>query len=208
MTTVRITDKLRASVTDNIQALYKKFVEQIEKQKPDVGDELFNLMYEPYREAMTLLPKEFFCNRYEIEVRDIVGRPVYIKLKLSSPQLGSFNLPSSEHMKKDDYQDRVTLNRTIRTEHIVDALLAWQEQKDILYAQRDAAQAAVRGILKKHKSLPPAIKDFPPLVEFLPKEVKSKVSVPQHRLSSVTMELDPALKELATRVAIDKMLNQ
>jgi hypothetical protein len=208
MTTVRITDKLRAAVTNNIQDLYHKFVEQIEKQKPDVGDELYNLMYEPHREAMALLPECFFCRRYEIELRKIVDKPVYIKLKLSSPQLGSYGMPSNEHMQKDDYHDRVILNRTIRTEHIVDALLAWQEQKDTLHAQRDAAQAAVRGVLKWHKSLPPAIKDFPPLVEFLPKEVKSKVSVPQHRLSSVTMELDPALKELATRVAIDKMLNQ
>lgn len=208
MTTVRISDKLRSAVDRSIRDLYRRFLVQIEKTKPDVGDEVYAIMYEQHLSNMALLPECFFRAHYDIDVRRIDGCDVCIRLPLSEKRLGSFNLPSNEHIERDDYHDRVIIERTARTEHIVDALLAWVAEKDAIAQQCDAAQAAVRGILEKHKSLPPAIKDFPPLVEFLPKEVKSKVSVPQHRLSSVTMELTPALKELATRVALDKLLNR
>jgi len=63
-------------------------------------------------------------------------------------------------------------------------------------------------VLKTNKSLAPAIKAFPPLVDLLPAVTRIKIDVPQHRLSSVQMELDPHLKRLAAGIALKKMLNR
>jgi hypothetical protein len=49
---------------------------------------------------------------------------------------------------------------------------------------------------------------FPPLVDLLPPEIRRKIEVPQHRLSSVEMEINPDLKRLARDIALHKILNR
>jgi len=73
---------------------------------------------------------------------------------------------------------------------------------------RENGQKAVREILKRYVSLPPAIKAFPPLVELLPAAARGKTDVPQHKLTSAEMELNPHLKQLATDIALSKFLNR
>ena len=73
---------------------------------------------------------------------------------------------------------------------------------------RSNATASVRRVMRANKSLAPAIKAFPPLVDLLPEVTRKKIDVPQHRLSSVQMELDPHLKRLAADIALDKLINR
>jgi hypothetical protein len=207
--TVRISDKLTAMVIENISSLYRKKLEELDKQKPDVGDRLFELIYGPHRHGMELLPKCFFRRFDSIEVGQIDGVKWLIRFKLSTVMLGSYSHPTNETIGLDGYSsDRVALTRTPQTEEIIDAILEWKGKIQTVGEVRMNAQGAVKGILKSYVSLPPAIKAFPPLIDLLSPEVRKKVDVPQHKLTSVEMELNPHLKQLATDIALNKFLNR
>ena len=205
--TVRISDKLSAQVTDNIMVVYRKFIEDAEKEKPDVGDRLYEIMYGPHLPAMNSLPATFFRRLDRVDISHAGDKQLNASFRLSSVQLAAYTHPSGEHITCDQ-GDRVSINRTSVTEDIVDAIRGWRQRIDELYFARDGAIKAMRNVLRKHASLPPAIKMFPPLVDLLLPEIRKKIEVPQHRLSSVEMELNPDLKRLARDIAIHKILNR
>lgn len=206
---VRISDKLIGEVTGNISDLYKYYVEDVEKQKPDVGDRIYDLLYGPYLSRMQDLPETFFRKLDRMEVKLVGEEPLGYSFKLSSLKLGAYTHPPGDNVEGSErHSDKVNIKRTPYTEEIVDAILSWHKQKQELYEVRNNATTSVRRVLKTNKSLAPAIKAFPPLVDLLPAATRIKIDVPQHRLSSVQMELDPHLKRLAADIALKKMLNR
>lgn len=205
---VRISDKLIGEVAGNISDLYRYYVEDVEKQKPDVGDRIYELLYGPYLSRMEQLPTSFFRRIDRIETRFVGEEILSYSFKFSSVKLGSYTHPPGDNVEASDYSDKVNIKRTPYTEEIVDAILSWHKQKQDIYEVRNNATASVRRVLREHKSLAPAIKAFPPLVDLLPAATRIKIDVPQHRLSSVQMELDPHLKRLAADIALKKMLSK
>jgi hypothetical protein len=187
-------------------AIYREFIVEVEKEKPDVGDRLYEIIYGPHRSAMDSLPASFFRRLDRVDISHVGDKQLSISFKLSGVQLAAYTHPSGEYIECTQ-GDRVGINRTSVTEDIVDAILSWRQRIDELYTARDGAIKAVRSVFKKYASLPPAIKTFPPLVDLLPPEIRRKIEVPQHRLSSVEMELNPDLKRLARDIALKKMLN-
>lgn len=205
---VRISDKLIGEVAGNISDVYLWFIEDIEKQKPDVGDRIYELLYGPYLSRMEQLPATFFRKLDRIDTRFVGEEILGYSFKLSSVKLGSYSHPPGDNVEASDYSDRVNIKRTPYTEEIVDAIVSWHKQKQELYEVRNQATDAVRRVMRANKSLAPAIKAFPPLVDLLPAVTRMKIDVPQHRLSSVQMELDPHLKRLAADIALKKMLSK
>lgn len=205
---VRISDKLIGEVAGNISDLYRYYADDIEKQKPDVGDRIYELLYGPYLSQMQQLPAAFFRKLDRIETRFVGEEILGYSFKLSSVKLGSYSHPPGDNVEASDYSDRVNIKRTPYTEEIVDAIISWHKQRQDIYEVRNQATDAVRRVMRANKSLAPAIKAFPPLVDLLPAVTRMKIDVPQHRLSSVQMELDPHLKRLAADIALKKMLNR
>lgn len=207
--TVRISDKLKSEIASAVHGRFKAQIDAAQKAKPDVGDEIYNLIYGPYIEDMDRLPDGFLHTVTSICVSRVGGRPVTTDFALSSKRRIALRNPISEGFAAPTgYSDRMVIYRTERTAHIVDQVFAWQDDIKAVMDARDAAQSAVRGILARFASLPPAIKAFPPLVDLLPSEVRKKIDVPQHRLSSIEMEINPHLKNLATIIAVQKILNR
>jgi hypothetical protein len=205
---VRISDKLIGEVVGNISGLYKYYTDDIDKQKPDVGDRIYELLYGPYLSRMEDLPETFFHKIDRIEVKDVAGGNLGCVFKLSSTRLGSLTHPPGDNVGSSDTRfDAVNIKRTPYTEEIVDAILGWHRQKQDILEVRINSTLAVKRVMREHKSLAPAIKAFPPLVDLLPAATRLKVEVPQHRLMSALMELDPHLKRLASDIALKKMLN-
>lgn len=206
---VRISDKLIGEVTGNISDLYKYFAEDIEKQKPDVGDRIYELLYGPYLSRMQDLPETFFRKFDRIDVKLVAEEPLGYSFKLSSVRLGSYTHPPGDNVEGSErHSDKVNIKRTPYTEEIVDAITSWHKQKQDIYEVRNQTTSAVKRVMRSSKSLAPAIKSFPPLVDLLPAATRQKIDVPQHRLTSALMELDPHLKRLASDLALKKMLNR
>lgn len=205
---VRVSEKLLGEVSGNISDVYHWFIEDIEKQKPDVGDRIYELLYGPYLSRMEQLPETFFRKMDRIETRFVGSENLGYFFKLSSMRMGSYTHPPGDHVEASDYGEKVNIKRTSCTEEVVDAILSWHKQKMDIYEVRGKAIQAVRRVLREHKSLAPAIKAFPPLVDLLPVATRAKIDVPQHRLTSALMELDPHLKRLAADIALKKMLNR
>lgn len=206
---VRISDKLIGEVAGNISDLYRYYADDIEKQKPDVGDRIYDLLYGPYLSRMEQLPVTFFRKFDRIDVRYVGEEILSYSFKFSSVRLGSYTHPPGDNVEgSDTHNDKVNIKRTPYTEEIVDAITSWHKQKTDIYEVRNNATNAVRRVMREHKSLAPAIKAFPPLVDLLPAATRQKIDVPQHRLTSALMELDPHLKRLASDLALKKMLNR
>ena len=206
---VRISDKLIVEVATKINDLYKYFAENIEKQKPDVGDRIYELLYGPYLSRMQDLPTTFFRRMERMDVKSVAEEPLSCSFKLSSVRLGSYTHPSGDNIEcSSTHSDRVYIKRTPYTDELCDAILSWHDQKQDNYEVRNKVTDAVRRVMREHKSLAPAVKAFPPLVDLLPAATRQKIDVPQHRLSSVQMELDPYLKRLAADIALDKLVNR
>lgn len=205
---VRISEKLIGEVAGKINDLYSKLAQEIEKQKPDVGDRIYELLYGPYLSQMQQLPNTFFRKFDRIETRFVGEEILGYSFKLSSHKLGSYSHPPGDNVEVSDYSDKVNIKRTPYTEDIIDAIISWHKQKQDIYEVRNNATTSVRRVMRANKSLAPAIKAFPPLVDLLPAVTRLKVEVPQHRLSSVQMELDPHLKRLAADIALDKLINR
>lgn len=208
MATVRVSDKLIGQVVENVSTLYRKRFTEIENQKPDFGDRLYDLLYGPYLADMERLPEGFLRKVSRLETKTVGGKAHSIYFPLSGNRRAAWTHPHGAHVTVSDTSDKVDILRTPQTEEIVDTILAWRQQSSDLAEVREAGQKAVRRVMKNYVSLPPIIKMFPPIVDLLPPEVKRKIEVPQHRLSSVAMELDPVLKRLATDIAVDKLLNR
>jgi len=206
--TVRISDKLTTMVIENISSLYRKKLEELDKQKPDVGDRLYEIIYGPYIADMERLPEGFLRKINRFETKRVGDEPHAIFFDLTSHRLSAWSHPVNEHVTSSGYGDKLDIKRTAVTEEIVDAILSWRQKIGDLMVIRENGQKAVRGILKRHASLPPAIKAFPPLIDLLSPEVRKKVDVPQHKLTSVEMELNPHLKQLATDIALNKFFNR
>lgn len=206
---VRISDKLIGEVAGNISDIYRWFIEDIDKQKPDVGDRIYELLYGPYLSRMEQLPATFFRKFDRIEVKDVAGEFLGYSFKFSSLKLGAYTHPPGDNVEgSEKHSDRVNIKRTPYTEELCDAILGWHRQKQDIFDVRTNVTLAVRRVMREHKSLAPAIKAFPPLVDLLPAATRAKIDVPQHRLTSALMELDPALKRLASDLALKKMLNR
>jgi hypothetical protein len=205
--TVRISDKLIGQVVETITNLYRKRFEEFERQRPVVGDRLYELAYGPYLSSMEAIPAGFLPKGDVIEVSKVGDRKIVLRFPLSGRRLVGMSHPSNENMTADDY-GRFEVVRTPMTEEIVDGILSWRKQIDDTMEIRENGQKAVRTILKRYVSLPPAIKAFPPLVELLPAAARGKTDVPQHKLTSAEMELNPHLKQLATDIALSKFLNR
>ena len=206
---VRISDRLIGEVAGNISDLYKYFAEDIEKHKPDVGDRIYELLYGPYLSRMQDLPETFFRKLDRMEVKAVAGEHLGYSFKLSSVRLGAYTHPPGDNVEGfEKHSDKVNIKYTKYTEDLCGAILSWHKQKTDIYEVRNNATQAVRRVLREHKSLAPAIKAFPPLVDLLPAATRQKIDVPQHRLTSALMELDPDLKRLASDLALKKMLNR
>lgn len=206
---IRISDKLISEVAGSISDMYRWFIDEVEKQKPDVGDRIYELLYGPYLSRMEQLPVSFFRVLDRVEVRSIDGRLLGYGFKLSSPKLGSYTHPPGDNVEcAETFSEKVNIKRTPYTEEIVEAILSWDKQKNDLFEARTRATHAVKRLLRSNKSLAPAIKAYPPLVDLLSPETRVKIDVPQHRLTSALMELDPDLKRLASDIALKKILNR
>ena len=206
---VRISDRLIGEVAGNISDLYRYFAEDIEKHKPDVGDRIYELLYGPYLSRMQDLPETFFRKLDRIDVKFVVEEPLGYSFKLSSVRLGSYTHPPGDNVEgSEKHSDKVNIKYTKYTEDLCGAILSWHKQKTDVYEVRNSATQAVRRVLREYKSLAPAIKAFPPLVDLLPAATRQKIDVPQHRLTSALMVLDPDLKRLASDLALKKMLNR
>lgn len=206
---VRISDKLIGEVAGNISDMYRWFIDEVEKQKPDVGDRIYELLYGPYLSRMEQLPVSFFRRLDRVEVRSIDGKTFGYSFKLSSLKLGSYTHPPGDNVEcAETFIDKVNIKRTPYTEDIIEAILSWDKQKQDLFEARTQATQATKRLLRNNKSLAPAIKAYPPLVDLLSPETRKKIDVPQHRLTSALMELDPDLKRLASDIALKKLLNR
>lgn len=205
---VRITDKLKNEVAESIRITYQWFLDDINKQKPNVGDQLYDLLYGPHLATMEKLPDSFFRRVRSLETRHIDGQQLSYQFELSQVRRMGYSHPQGVHVGQSDYSDKVNIYRTEATAGIVDAILTWHGRKIEIVRLREAAQKAVKGVLNTHKSLAPAVKAFPPLVDLVSHATRLRLDVPQHRLSSVQMELNPDLKRLATDIATKKFLNR
>lgn len=203
---IRLSEKLKNEIIVNVNRTYGDDLDAVNRDKPDLGDTIYEILYGKHLEYMSKLPETFFRRKKELEVRNIEGKFSGISFTLSSKRPFAFTHPKEGPVRDAGYSDKIDIDRAPETEDILNRINEWQDRKKAVVAIRDAAAASVRRLLSRNKSLAPVTKDFPPVVELLPYDVRKKVSVPQHKLSSVIMELDPALKELATRIAMRKLL--
>lgn len=202
---VRISDKLKKEIVNNVHTLYGPMLDEVNKQRPDVGDRLYEIMYGPYIEDMNKLPAYFMRTAKALETRIVDGLQTSITFSLSERRRIGNTHPMEGPVRDAGYADKIVIDRTPETEEVLNIIVAWQKQKLEVVARRDAGAKAITRVLNNFKSLAPAIKMFPPIVDLLPAYVRIKVSVPQHRLTSAAMELDPALKQLATDIAVSKL---
>lgn len=203
---IRISDKLKTEVANAIDRVYGASMQAAMADKPDLGDTLYRLMYEPHFESMSRLPLEFFRHMDKLEVQKVDGLDITIDFKLSNKKLMGWKHPVSDSFKEGTYGDKITIYLTEETEEIVNTIKAWWDVRGGVVTTREASKKEVKRVMDSFKSLAPAIKMFPPLVELLPHDVRRKIDVPMDRLSSASMELNPVLKKLSTDLAVRKMM--
>jgi hypothetical protein len=204
---IRISERILLETVKNITPVYDWRFAEIEKQKPDVGDRIYDLTYGPHFENMAKLPECFFCKIRAIETKVVGEVTLSYSFRLSDIRLAAYNHPSGEHVELSDYGGKVNIKDTYATADIIKEIITWHNRKIDLSMARDQSTDAVRKLLRANKSLAPAIKAYPPLVDLLPPDIRKKIDVPQNRLSSVQMELNPALKQLAVDIALKKVLS-
>lgn len=206
---VRISDKLKTEIEQCIYRLYGPQIDAVNAEKPNLGDRLYDLMYGPYLEGMERLPPEFFRATETLTFGRVGGRANTVEFKLSKKRLMGWKHPKSEQFTlSDSFGDKLQINDTPETAEIIGIIHAWWDRRKAVADVRDAGAKEVKRVLNNFKSLAPAIKMFPPLVELLPSDVRRKIEVPMHRLSSAAMELNPALKQLATDIALKKLMDR
>lgn len=219
MATVRITD----SLMDDIGARASRVFDDDEPKitdylsvENDTADAVYDKVFGGYKHHMEALPEKFFMMAESIDVVSAGEYRVNATLAFSQPKRVPY-----------DYEcDRSTVLRGYHTNQYVRRVYArfnpgampelerkareFNEKLSTHMEERKAFVRSVKTLLGKYSTLNPALKEWPPLWDLLPEEVKERHRRVVERKSSKPKpiddtELDMDLNKMTSKVVAAKV---
>jgi hypothetical protein len=183
MAVVRMSDDLRRNIESMARASFDARIDTANKSLvvPMTGDEIYHLMFADTVNGMLALPDGYFRMSDTFIVSSVNGVHIHHGFTLSKPMPWPYVIPTMPHFANtSSYGSAIQINLRMNESGLWDSLEAafidWQKRVKDVADSRDQFVSGVRAILNNNTTLGAAIKQWPPLWDFIPQYAKDKHS--------------------------------
>jgi hypothetical protein len=183
MAVVRMSDDLRRNIESMARASFDARIDTANKSLvvPMSGDEIYNLMFADTVNGMLALPDGYFRMSDTFIVSSVNGVSIHYDFHTSQPMPWPYDIPTKPHFAKNNsYGNTVHIVLRLNESGLWDSLEAafrdWHKRVKDVADSRDQFVSGVRAILNNNTTLGAAIKQWPPLWDFIPQYAKDKHS--------------------------------
>jgi hypothetical protein len=180
MAVVRMSLKLIDDIATNSGNMFTARRERLLANGPELGDKLYDIAMEPYREHMEALPPEFFEKYDYVHVAGYqhgstsLRYDVMLKHKFSKPRPFPYKFPDGARLTFSNsyHKSYVLVGECWEDYH--NTFMEWQDKVKAIDAEQKEYMVQVRGLLQQHSTLAPLLKQWPALWDLLPQYAKDK----------------------------------
>lgn len=193
MAMVNISQKLVCNAVDiaNEQFSARRIRVENEFKLPMTGDEIYDLTFGRWYNGMMSMPTEFFYWSSELMVSSVGKQSCNLALILSTKKPFPTNFPDQPTFKRmNPYgpATRIWLFPDEQWQPLEDALKTKAITLEEIQEQKQTFTNTLRTLLSKHTTLASALKEWPPLWDYLTDEVKQRHSAPTVRNKKVVVD--------------------
>jgi hypothetical protein len=183
MAVVRMSDELRKNIESMARASFDTRIDAANKSLvvPMTGDEIYNLMFGDTVNGMLALPDGYMRMTNRFTVAGVNGVSIHYDFHTSQPMPWPYEIPTMPHFSKGSMygstmQVHLRMNEAGMWDTLEAAFRDWHKRIKDVADSRDQFVGGVRAILNNNTTLGAAIKQWPPLWDFIPQYAKDKHS--------------------------------
>lgn len=186
MATVNISQKLVRDAIDiaNEQFSARRIRAENEFKLPMTGDEIYDLTFGRWYNGMMSMPTEFFYWSSELTLSGVGNQSCKLTLLLGAKKPFPTDFPNQPTFRRVDRYgsySRIWLFSDEQWQPLEDALKTKAMAIEEIESQKQTFTDTLRTLLSKHTTLASALKEWPPLWDYLSDEIKQRHSTPTVR---------------------------
>lgn len=194
MATVKFSKELRDRIVANAKAKFQTAVHAAEQSVPkDWGDRLYDILMAPYVDKLREIPKEFLLTTDKLVIDRVGEMRVGLTYQLSMRKpFPSVALPNGFCARKlRGYGDELTLDDTAAFAEFKAEIEAWHKRVNAAKQRQREFAESVEKVIGAFATLAPALKQWPPLWELVPDDVKEKhKEIKERKVKEVELDVD------------------
>lgn len=177
MATVRITKELVSTITKNARDKFADAISKAGEAKPDDkwGDYIYDKLFGKYYHTMKELPQQFFDYRQTIAIQSVGGIFIGLNFSMSEPKPIPQALPAEvEEIAEREWNGQYELKHDLVWGGLYAEVKAWNDNCKAIRQKQKDFEFGVTTVLNAFSTLAPALKEWPPLWDLLPDDVKAR----------------------------------
>lgn len=194
MATVKFSKELRDRIVQAAKQKFQTAVHAAEQTVPkDWGDRLYDILMGPYADQLRDIPREFLFTTDKLVIDRIgemrVGLTYQLTMRKPFPAAG---LPKGFCARKmRGYGDDLTLDDTAAFAEFKAEIEAWHKRVNAAKQRQREFAESVEKVIGAFATLAPALKQWPPLWELIPDDVKEKhKQIVERKVKEVELNVD------------------
>lgn len=208
MAVVKIGKELREEIIKRAKNIFKAKYVAAKKELEDskFGDELYDLIMQPYQHHVSQLPAEFFSQTDELRVNaDSVD--VAFKLNGKKPWFND-GLPENKYAKQtvSYYNYFLTLKEgNPEFDEYFGKIRFFKEKSQMIGQNEQNFVEGITKVLNAYSTLAPALKALPALWDLLPEETKEKHKEVVERKKTKVEDINIDLGSITSTIIANKL---
>lgn len=208
MAVVKIGKELREEIIKRAKNIFKAKHDAAKKELEDskLGDEVYNLVMQPYQHHVSQLPDEFFAkaDEFQIEVDNVT---VKFHLNGKKPWFRD-QMPENRYAKLTNsyYNYHLTLKKdNPEFDEYFGKVRFFKEKSQIISENEKNFVGGITKVLDAYTTLAPALKALPALWDLLPDDTKNKHKEVVERKKTKAEDIDIDLGSITSTIIANKL---
>ena len=208
MAVVKIGKELREEIIKRAKNIFKAKYDAAKKELEDskIGDEVYNLVMQPYQHHVSQLPDEFFAkaDEFQIEVDNVT---VKFRLNGKKPWFRE-QMPENRYAKLTNsyYNYHLTLKKNNpEFDDYLGKVRFFKEKSQIISENEKNFVGGITKVLDAYTTLAPALKALPALWDLLPDDTKDKHKEVVERKKTKAEDIDIDLGSITSTIIANKL---
>jgi hypothetical protein len=208
MAVVKLGKELREEIIKRAKNIFKAKYDAAKKELEDskLGDEVYNLVMQPYQHHVSQLPSEFFAkaDEFQIEVDNVT---VKFHLNGKKPWFRD-QMPENRYTKLTTsyYNYHLTLKKdNPEFDDYLGKVRFFKEKSQIISENEKNFVGGITKVLDAYTTLAPALKALPALWDLLPDDTKDKHKEVVERKKTKAEDIDIDFGSIASTIIANKL---
>lgn len=208
MAVVKLGKELREEIIKSAKNIFKAKYDAAKKELEDskLGDEVYNLVMQPYQHHVSQLPSEFFAkaDEFQIEVDNVT---VKFHLNGKKPWFRD-QMPENRYAKLTNsyYNYHLTLKKdNPEFDEYLGKVRLFKEKSQMINQNEKNFVGGITKVLDAYTTLAPALKALPALWDLLPDDTKDKHKEVVERKKTKAEDIDIDFGSIASTIIANKL---